>query len=285
MPKTITVNKAIWRGRLTVTLPLIIIFLSVFGTAVYLVFDGFGRWVFGIAFLFCMLVLPFYQAIMATKWYIWAFSSVRNVHELRQRAIFERLILNKRNFLLKSAFISHSDQETIVSIEKKFDVPDDYEDDPKIPAVTKIYVSKTGKVFLLLVMLICFAAGLSLLFIAHIFIVGSILCLASGYLIFDAYRSISNSQPQIVISSEGIETTTSGFHYWKEIKNEIVGIEGDTDYNEGGDNEMRRGTYYYLAYDFNNGKEKMPVYDLRITHWKLAKLLRIYRSRSELISG
>ncbi len=148
-----------------------------------------------------------------------------------------------------------------------------FTNDADIPAETRIYVSKLGKIFMAAIMVICFTAGVTLITVAHSYIVGIIMCVVSGYLVFDSIKRASNNVPQIIINSEGIETVMSGFHSWKEIKNETVGSELD-------DVTKDKVIYYYLAYDFIDGNEKIYLYGLYTNHWKMKQLLRVYRGRS-----
>ena len=275
MPENISVKKAIWNGRLTVSLPTVNICLWIISIGINT--PQHDRRIITVISILCIPTILFCHAALATKWYVWALNSVRNVHELRQKAVFERLIPYKNNFFSKSGVALIADKEKIASLEKKFNVPDEFINDPGIPAETKIYISKAGKIFMLLVMIACFIAGITLISVAHIYIIGGIMCIISGYLVFDSYKKISNHVPQIVLSNQGIETTTSGFHSWKEIANEMVGLETD-EIEDVGPN--RRSTLYYLAYDFNKGNEKVYLYGLYTNHWRLAKLLKVYRGRS-----
>jgi hypothetical protein len=267
MPEQVSVNKVLWRGRLTVTLPLIVLSLGIVIVAVYKAANSINRDAIGVAFLIALPLVPIVHTVLVTKWYIWALGNVGNVHELQQRIVFEWLLNNDTVFA--KMVVSKNDKELVAALEKKFDVPGELMDDAAISSETKIYLAKAGRVFMLAVMLVCFAAGIVLVSVAHSYIGGSILCIISAYIAFDSYKIISDNKPQIIINDEGIETASSGFHSWKEIRNEQVGSE-----------MSRNKTDYYLAYNFNGGDEKIYLYGIRTNHWRLAKLLRVYRGRN-----
>jgi hypothetical protein len=81
----------------------------------------------------------------------------------------------------------------------------------------------------------------------------------------------------LTLSNEGITTPASGFNDWKNIKNEIVGYETIYQKSIIPDN---RANLYYLYYELASGNVKVYLYGLSKNHWKIAKLLRIYRGRS-----
>ena len=88
MKREISVNDAIKRGQLIVNLP---VFIFLFGFPIlswYLsnqnIIPEWGIIVaVGCGFLFSWLIWSY----MITKWRIWAFENVRNVHELKKKAI------------------------------------------------------------------------------------------------------------------------------------------------------------------------------------------------------
>lgn len=265
----VSVNKAIWRGILTITLPVAIINLIIFIGAMYMASHVNDRSIFTLGLLAGMLITLPYLSIVGTNWYIWAFSHVRNIHELEQKAIFAGLILHKNKISRISIFLSKEKQEKIKTIKERLYTDDTFEDDTAIPNETKIYAAKVPSAFRLLVMLVLFVVGIVLIFIAHLVLGGIILCAISGYFIYGSYEVVINRDPQLILNNKGIETPDEGFHSWEEIKNEII------DYEYSG-----RQIHHFFSYDFDGGSEKLYLYDLRVTRYRLAKLLRVYRGRS-----
>jgi hypothetical protein len=66
-------------------------------------------------FVFAWLIWLF----MITKWRIWAFQNVRNVHELKKRAIIEILIWEVGNFFEKTEIRSNHDKIKLKQLEVK----------------------------------------------------------------------------------------------------------------------------------------------------------------------
>jgi len=263
--ENISVNKAIWNGRLTVIFPSLFILFAAIAIPFYMLAHGYDARIAVFTFVVCLLIGILYQSIAGAKWYVWAFSGVPNVHELKQRAIFIGLTTANG---YRPFFISRKRQEAIKALEKRFDEQGVYIDDVSVPSVTKIYTPKAQSAFMLMVMLTIFIAGITLVFIAHLYLVGIGVCAVSGYFIFVSCKELLNDTPQMILSNEGIETTDNGFHAWQEIKNELIDLE-----------VKQRQSHYFISYDFDGGNEKLYLYNLHISRHRLAKLIEVYQGR------
>jgi len=81
MREQISVNKAIKRGHLIVNVPVFIALYGCPAIALYLSNENLiPGWGIGIAFLLGFVLAWIIWSYMITKWRIWAFENVRNVH-------------------------------------------------------------------------------------------------------------------------------------------------------------------------------------------------------------
>ena len=85
MKQEISVDKAINKGHLIVNIP---VFVTMFGIPIlgnYLSTNGIlPSWVFGFSILAGFVLAWLVWSIIITKWRIWAFKNVQNVHELKK---------------------------------------------------------------------------------------------------------------------------------------------------------------------------------------------------------
>ncbi len=99
---------------------------------------------------------------------------------------------------------------------------------------------------------------------------GILIVIASILIGLNVYKYYSNKQPQIIISTEGIQTSIIPFFPWKDIKGEdVVQI------------SERRTTGYYLIYDLPSGQAKHPLSFLDTDYDTLTALLKMYRRPTE----
>jgi hypothetical protein len=83
--KNITVDKAILVGDLVLRYVLLILMLCVFGFILYLeVIEVMTIWLRIILYISAFALPSLCYFFMVTKWRIWPFSNVRNVHELKK---------------------------------------------------------------------------------------------------------------------------------------------------------------------------------------------------------
>ena len=125
MRQEVSVDKAIKRGHLIVNVPVMITLIGCPALALYLskqnLIPGWGIAVgFVIGFLFAWLIWSY----MITKWRVWAFENVRNVHELKKRAIQEKLIWADGNIFEKTEIRNWEDKQKLKKLERKFEKED-----------------------------------------------------------------------------------------------------------------------------------------------------------------
>jgi hypothetical protein len=266
--ETVTVDQAIQKGKRKIYYPSLAIFFTSIGLDFFLAgFNVLPFWIIPVGFLPAILLSWLYWSLTITKWKLWAFENVRNVHELKKRAIREKLISADDSFWMMTEIRSNADSERWDALQLKFKQKDVFNDDLRIPSETFIYFSKK-KIFLELIpAVILLSTGIFFITrsTAGWFGIASIIGSAVwGYFIFP---KLKNRTPQIIISNKGIQTAKTDFYNWAEIKNEDVIEEGGEEVS------------YFLSYKHPKGSEKFNVDRLQIDWRSLAKLLILYRGR------
>ena len=270
MQERVSVNEAIARGHRMINVPVMGIMFGTLGLCLY---TGIQKilpiWIIPIGFLLAFGLAWLYWSIMITKWRLWAFEQVRNVHELKKRAVLEKLIWPDNSVFEKTEIRSTIDKERWDMLQHKFEKEDEFIDDSTIPSETNIYFSKGKNYFEMAIMLGCLLVGLYLLTKENDPIFGSILSLMGAYFAYKEFQKTSNMDPQVVINDKGIKTVSTEFYQWEEVKNEEVISEGSGKYIR-----------HYLVYDYPEGSEYLQIDDLDVNQQSLSQLLVLYRGRS-----
>ncbi len=270
MNETVTVDEAISKGHKMVTYPGMLVLFGILGLTIYLgIQKVIPTWCLAVGFILSFILAWLWWSFMITKWRLWAFENVRNVHELKQRAIQEKLIWPDNSIFEKTEIRNSIDKEKLTSLQNKFKQADLFQDDFTIPDETVIYYSKSKNFLEMAIMLVCLGVGIYLILKTDSYIFGSILSVIGAYFAYKEYKEATNTEPQIIINDKGIETISTDFYNWNDIENEKVISKGSG-----------KHTHYYLTYNFPHGTEHLQIdgYDTDIR--RLNKLLILYRGRS-----
>ena len=269
MEKEISVSKAINRGHLIVNVP---VFISMFGipTLAFYLSDKnlIPNWGIGVSFLLGFIIAWLVWSFMITKWRIWAFKNVRNVHELKKRAIEEKLIWRDGKIFEKTEIRSSSDKKKLKELEKKFLQKDVFKEDFAVPRSTEIYFSKMTNYFEMLVMLGCSGVGIYLI-LTDSYVIGALFAILGAYYAFKEFKQATNTDLQILINEVGIKTINIEFKEWDKIRNEEI------QYVNSG-----KRISSYLFYEFKGGFEKLKIDDYTISPKEMENLLKTYRIRN-----
>jgi len=278
MNETTSIDNAIKKGHRMITRPMLIICCATFG--IFLSLNSFfekhliNGLFFGILMLFSMVLFPFiYRGFVLPKWKIWAYKNVRNVHELKKRAIQEDILFEKQNIFTKIEFLSKRDNSEWKLIELKFNQEDIFIDVPTIPQETIIYYSKKKNIGAFIIMVVCIWLSITvimasksdfttIIFALFFFVIGV-------YFGYDFFKFYLNSKPQIILTKQGIKTVSTKFEKWNDIKNEEVISD-----------KKGKKPNFYLTYEHSNGVEKLRINRLTTNQAKLEKLMQIYRGRN-----
>lgn len=271
MNETVSVDQAIARGRRMLNYPVIGIIFGVSLLSILLqtqrilpswtVFAGFGL----------SLVLAWlWWHVMGTKWKIWAFENVRNVHELKKRAIRERLLWPDDSLFANTIPHSRIDREKWAFLQEKFKREDIFHDDPTIPNETIITYARGKNFAEMLLMLGVAALGVYLTAKTDRYVVGPMAILAGTIIAFKEYRQATNREPQIILNEKGIRLFSNRFYDWNEIQNEEVVSERAGKYTR----------HYYLRFYHRQGSISLKIDNYNTDKERLNSLLILYKGRS-----
>lgn len=273
MREQITVDKAIKRGHIIVNVPVFIVIIGCPALALYLSKQNLiPGWGIGIAFLLGFVLAWLIWSFMITKWRIWAFENVRNVHELKKRAIQEKLIWNDGNIFEKTEIRNTEDKSKLKKLEKKFEQEDEFREDYSLPPKVEIHYSKAYNYVELGVSILITGVGIYFFTKGETkqYILVTIMTGIGLYSTIKEFRKALDTKPKIIIDSKGIQTKNVEFKNWKNIENEEVVQEG---YGKSAKSYL---TYFYDEDTF----EKIDIDSLNVTHGELENIIRTYRIRN-----
>ena len=267
MNENVTVDQAISRGIWLIKYPIFFIFIFlIFIESFY--FKGTLNKTLEtiITILIGILTSWFYWSFTITKWRIWAYSNVRNVHELKTKALKCGLIFKEEGLLEKTEIRSFADNETFKQLEKKFLEKDIYQDDSTVPNEFIIYNSTLKSVLSLILYAFFIFIGIYYYITSTqsgVFIFFAILFCLFSYLEFN---TLMDKSPQIKINEIGISIKDEKMINWSEINSAIV-------YSKWSGKSFDR--LFSL-----NGRD-ISIKEYAITRSKLGHFLKVYRARNE----
>ena len=274
MNESVTVDQALARGKRLINLPVLVIIFGIIGFSLYLTtLKLYPNWIvltFGPAL--SLLLSWVYWSFMITRWRIWAFKNVRNVHELKKRAIEDKLIWPDDSIFVKSEIRTKQDRERLHILASKFKLEDEFLDDLSVPNETVIFYDKASNLFEMALMLGGMGLGIYLLLETESYIMGSVVLIFSAYTAFKEYKEATNKTPQIILNEHGLQTVSAKFHEWKDIIDERAITES-----------YGKNSEDYLVYHHPSGYERLSIDDYNTNRDALNKLLRIYRWRNKKI--
>ena len=221
------------------------------------------------------IILPFwFWSKRTTRWKLWAFNKVSNVHELKHFARRAALYANYGSFLDKITIQTKSEREQWADLQSKFERSDIFEDDTAIPVETVMYKSSILVFVNVFFYLLLGGLGLFLGFISIQQNSKQWVCLfpfsLAAWMLYSAFSLIKDlvkHQPQMKLTARGIETIEYGFQSWEVIRNENL-LPGS-----------RRDMGWILRYDFPGGNARIDIGWYPINFEKFDHLLRVYRGR------
>jgi hypothetical protein len=234
------------------------------------IFD-FPKWLGIIGFFLGIILAWLAWSILITKWRIWAFSNVKNVHELRRKAVQKKLIWETGTTFERTEYRSKKDKISLKKLEEKFNFEDVFEEDPKLSKEIKIYYSITTALFVIIFLLFGLIAGVYLIIDDSILKIcfGFFLTVISLFVIKENIKNVMNRQPQIIINAEGIKAHNEDFRHWSDIYDEQILTEG---YGSS-------AKHYFIFGDASSDYTKIDIVNLTTTAGKLENILRTYRIR------
>lgn len=218
-----------------------------------------------ITIMWGIMILPA-RAFFITKWKVWAFDKVRNVHNLKRRAIDEKIIWEGNRLELWTA----KDRKKWQLLQEKFKVEDVFIDDSTVPEQTLIYYSPSSLILSVPALFAAGYAGIMLIINGRKYIpaVGVVLLVFILCLLYLDIKRFIIKKPQLILSSRGIEANNIGFYSWNEIHNEHLDKSGG-----------RPPSVYFLVYNYPDGHANINVNSLKINRDDLMDLINLYRQR------
>ncbi|OOQ60274.1 hypothetical protein [Mucilaginibacter pedocola] len=271
MFETVSVDEALLRGKRVVSYPVLaIIFIPivlVFALFLKLEFSG---WFIAVAIILSIVLGWLYWSIYITKWRLWAFENVRNVHELKKRAVKEKLIWADGSFWERTEIWSPEQKEQWMGLQAKFKQNDIFHNDVLVPAQVEVYYSKFNAAGTLLIGVLLFVVGIYSFISNEMGMVQWILLVVGALLAVMGYRHYNNPNPQLILSNDGVKLADGAFYRWEDIRNE------DTKVVSSG-----KSSKTYFKFMSPDGEQSVEISELDITQARLDHLLRIYRGRSD----
>lgn len=183
MNKNISVDDAIKKGHQVITYPIRILFFVFSLATFYTLFRNQSSVLLILGMIISIPVLPMlYSSMIVPKWKIWAFGNIRNVHELKKRAILEEIISPSNSFSAKTEIWTKKDKAKWKALQIKFLSDDVFIDDPTVGTETIIYYSKLK----------------------------------------DPIGITNEESAQVIINEIGIYTAFTGFYPWDQISDEYI---------------------------------------------------------------
>ncbi|QKJ30808.1 hypothetical protein HQ865_13975 [Mucilaginibacter mali] len=267
MFETVTVDEALAKGKMMISRPLMFIQVLILAGFIALNWQHHHMWA-TLALPVMFLSIAIYRSIAITRWRLWAFENVRNVHELKQRALKIGLLSPEGGFWEKLEWYSREDKQRLAIIAEKFKLDDLVVPDHTTTNETRIYISRVSVLIGAVFLAVWFGLGIYFL-VRGEWITVCFFFISGALIAFFSRKTFIDKSPQIIINDEGIKTAAAEFYTWEEIGNETVEQIG-----EGRDAKV------VLAYDCPGGREEFPIDDLDTNVDKLSQLLIKYRQRS-----
>lgn len=269
MDKMISVDEALSKGQRMLNIPVFIISFVFFTMGiVFLILKVWPIWVTFVSIILGFILSWLWWSFMITKWRLWAFENVRNVHELKKRAIQNKLIWPDGSIYEKTEIRNKTETDKWNSLQIKFKKEDVFQDDSSIPDEVKIFYSKSKNFFEMLVMIGCLAFGFYGIVFKDNYILGFALVLIGAYFSFKEYKEATNIDPQIILNDKGLKTISSKFYEWKDIHNDEVIRQGSG-----------KNTTHNLVFNHPDGAVNLKIDDFNTDFKKLNKLLIHYRNK------
>ncbi|MEM6722948.1 MAG: hypothetical protein AAF598_02860 [Bacteroidota bacterium] len=271
---TITVEEALRKGHQQLTYP----FWSIIAVGLFLSVNlGLTSklwWLAALGTLFTFFSAWLWWAFRVIQWKIWAFTHCPHVQELQRRALNEKLIWPEGSRRQRSAFIHKDQAHQLEQLSSKFEADDgliQVEDDKDIPSELVFYFSKLS-------ISIEWIFGLVLLGFGVYFILrgrwyGYLLALLSPGILRDAFTHTKQGDPQLSISTKGIQLKDQPLILWEHIEQAYTTLP-----------ENRDLTKWLLRIELKSGEpvDDFPIYDLNVAPKEIQEFLYLFQQRHRI---
>ena len=278
MKNDISVDDALKKGHQMITYPILLMLLVVFiGSILLGFFTVLSFWAIPIGIGLYFLICWGYWSIMITKWRLWAFENVRNVNELRQRAVCEMLICEDGHKYEKTEYRTKADTQKWLSLQYKFKNTNIFEEqynikkkyfrtktyffeqDANIPNQTNIFFSRKNTIFITIFILIYLLSIIVILFFTKegnnifgtlIFGFTGVGLLVLLYLTKNKWANFINNKPQIILSEKGLKIGVKQLILWNNVVETSIKIKNSTYKLPLGTENLNFDDYTISMFDF-----------------------------------
>lgn len=271
MKYNVSVDKALAKGKwLCIVLPLLSLLVPLAGSFYFLAITKSG-WFVGAGFLVGLILSFICWGFTVVHWKIWAYTNVRNLHELKKRAINDKLIHPDGSFFNRFEIMSTSQRQTLATLERRFSEPDVYSDDAAVAPATYLYIS-TRKIYEQIgLSVLCFAAAPYIFFSSDKTkekFVAAVVLFAGFLFVYYAIKLYRTKKPQLILDEEGIRVPETGLMPWDEIYDDNIVLE----------NKEHVFKFYH-----NGNRVEVNIENLKIKEKELRHLINVYKARHRII--
>lgn len=269
----VTVNQAISRGILWIQFPSLgLMVIGLYISYYSFTSQGYIFYSFLLLILFTILLPWIYWSFTIVSWRIWAFTKVRNVHELKRIAIETKLIWPDDSIFNKTEFRTKKQQQILAKLKSKFQQPDTHEyikDDGSYPKKLIIYKSKTIKYLNLSIASFIIIWGMYSLTTPE-FLLGVIAILIGGFW-WKNIKETNLKEPQIILNHKGLKVGTSKTISWRKFRYIEFKLSGNNRHKVWHLIIKMRGSRRYV--------NKTILSDINISFESLEEAVKIYHQR------
>lgn len=267
MKNSVSVKQALKKGRMQlVFLPIVIIALFICGSIYLNRIALIEKWLMYSLSIIGFLLAWLTWSYLVVNWKIWAYENVRNVNELKRKAIEQNLIWKDGSWFERTEIKSYEQKQKLHQLEKKFLEKDVYKDDLNVPKETLVFYSKSNLMFELVISLLIIGIGAYIYYINKPIWLSLIMVAIGGYSLFSWYKKSNEKKPQLILNEQGITLKESGFFSWEDIENDRVYTKSSG-----------KSSTTYLAFNY----EEIEIDGLDIDAEDLENILHVYRVRFE----
>lgn len=265
----ISVDDALSKGHRMVTFPRIGAYLVTALATFLVVYFTQDIFFLGLGTVLAFTLESVVQGVQIPRWSLWAFSGVRNVHELRRRAISEGIIPSEARARWTLEIWTNNQRKTWNRLQQKFNDGDLFIDDRSVPAETRIFFHKVTSIYDVVMLILLCILGVYVVYQER-YGLGVFLLGYTIYSCITIVRERVDFRPQIVLSNEGLRTAQSGFYRWEDVHDEGIVPNGDPDSSDD-----------FLCFRHGDVEEMINLKKLDTTGHELENLLLVYRSRNK----
>lgn len=269
MKYTVSVDKALTRGKWLCNVLPILCLLMPFAASFYLLAITKSGWFVAAGFLVGLVLSFICWGFTVVYWKIWAYSNVRNLHELKKRAITDKIIHRDGSFSNRFEIINATQRQTLAALERRFSQPDLYSNDTGVPPATYIYISAYKIYEKIGIAAILLGASPYIYFysenVKHKPVAYFTLPLGLLF-IYQAIKMYRNKKPQLILDEEGIRIPDKGLMQWRGIYN---------------DNIITENKEPVLTFFYQGNSIEIEIENLRIKEKELRHLIHVYKARHE----